>query len=244
VNISRKSVPILLTGTTKFQAGWLILGLTFWGGYFHQNPGTAPFEVGDGSVRSIWALTALGFMFIAGGIAAGRQRAQFLRNGRLVSGRALKIEEDRSGEDIEYRYVFEYLDENGRAQVIRLVRHRCDISVAQTVSMMIDEAGKEAVVEADLAGGLKFSNLSGAEPLPLLPLLRVGVIPLLSFVPLLMLQPYIAACAKQAVASGYAVVITLPLFGQIFWLFGNNRYFVVSVTELSPSCAQSCKSGT
>lgn len=222
-----------------FQVGCLILGAGFWGVFFYQNPGTAPFEIADGTLRGAWALAVLGLVFIAGGIATGRQHAQFLRNGRLVSGHASKIEDDYSGEDMKYKYLFKYLDGDGQPQVVRSLRYRYDITIAEPVSMMIDENSKEAIVEQDLAGGLTFENVSGAEPLSALPLLRVGVVPLLTFVPLLFLQPHLAAYIQRASASGYALLITLPLLVQTAWLFANKKYLIVSVTELCPSCAQS-----
>ena len=226
-----------------FQVGCLILGAGFWGVFFYQNPGTAPFEIADGTLRGAWALVVLGLVFIASGIATGRKHVQFLRNGRLVSGHASKIEDDHSGEDMKYKYVFKYLDGNGQPQVVRSLRYRYDITIAQPVSMMVDKAGKEAIVEQDLAGGLTFENVSGVEPLSVMPLLRIGVVPLLTFVPILFLQPHLAACIERASASGYALLITLPLLAQIAWLFANKKYFVVSVTELCPSCVQS-KSST
>jgi len=242
MKIPGNQLVIFLSGTVKFQVGWLLLEFALLDALFCQYPNAVSvmFLGNPPSIRSVHLLTCVGLLLVFGGILTGWRQIQFLRTAKVVSGRTMSIKEDNSFEDIRYQLKFEYMDDEGQQQSVQLERDRDGIAAGQTMPMVIGENGNRALVEHDLAGGLKLANLINAEPVSPLCVLRVTVIPLLFLATLLAWQPAVAAFVKHIIDSGYSSVILLPAVFQIAWLVINKRYFGISITEICVCGGQKC----
>src|SRR5215469_14567767 len=150
MKIPRDQFIIFLAGTTKFQAGWLILEIAVLNALYFQNPKVAAFMgtcSPHPSMRNIYLLSIIGLSFIVGGILTGWKQIKFLQTGKVVSGRALNIKTDTSRDEREYHLRFEYTGEDGQGHVIETESRNDGIAVGQTVPVVIGENGKEALVE-------------------------------------------------------------------------------------------------
>src|SRR6266545_988581 len=154
MKVSRDCFLIFLFGTRMSQIGWLLVGVAVSHVVFRNNPDTLSFGIGDipGGPGTGFALVLIGT-----GMSNARRYLDVLEAGTKMSGRVLKIEEDNSGDDTEYRMSFECWHEGGNSRVFQTQRHRRDLSVADTVSIVIDENRGMALLEQDLPAALTFS---------------------------------------------------------------------------------------
>src|SRR5215470_1283104 len=116
MKVSKSCRFIFLFGTRLSQAGWLVLGCGVVHAVYRNNPDTAPSGIGD---LQSWPILVLGLALLGAGISKGRAYVAALETGKQMSGRVLKIEEDHSGDETEYKTSFECEDISGNSRVFR-----------------------------------------------------------------------------------------------------------------------------
>jgi len=235
MKISKTSLLTIVFGMVISQAGWLIAGIALlrivyvdkW--HFIREDQTA----------SLGLLVGLSALFLAAGVAKGWAIARALEKEKVVRGRLLKVEVDRSGEDTEYRMTFAYTNAAGSQQSLLVERQRKDLVPGDEVSVLIDERTGEGLLELDLPGGTMFANFQGTQPIDPKVFLRILVVPILALAPLLGLVPSVAVTLQPLAAStemwlvcGWSVVV------QIIWMFANRRHFTFKATNIGRCCAK------
>jgi hypothetical protein len=221
MKIVRHSRPIFFFGTVGSQTGWLIVGILAGLAVFGRQPNSG-FSNGETASGAVLLTFAAGFL--GGGLAKGRAFLNMMESGATATGRLLKTRADNSGDSTMYEMTFEYSAADGRSGTVQIERRHADMVVGQEVSLLIGANRKEGLLERDLAGGMTFSNVSGAEPIPMMCLIRILFIPALALAPFLGLMPQITSWYRQiTVITGYPVAYYWPVFAQVAWLFTTQK---------------------
>jgi hypothetical protein len=241
MKISKTSLLTIVFGMVISQAGWLIAGIALlrvvyvdkW--HFISEHQIAPLRV----------LAVLSAGFLAAGVAKGWAIARALEKENVVRGRLLKVEEDRSGDDTQYRMTFAYTNAAGSQQSLRVERQRKDLVPGDEASVLIDEQTGEGLLEPDLPGGTTFANFQGTQPIAPKVFLRILVVPVLALAPLLGLVPSVAVTLHHlAVSTGIGLLCGWSVVVQTIWMFANRRYFTFKATNIGRCCAKQAETET
>jgi hypothetical protein len=172
-------------------------------------------------------------VFLGAGIAKGCAIARALGKEKIVHCRLLKVEEDNSGENTEYRMTFACIDASMPKQSLKITRRRNDLVLGDEFPVLIDEQTGEGILELDLPGGTKFANFQGTQPIDPKVYLRILVVPVLALAPLLGLIPPVAVTFQHlAISTNMWPICGLTVALQVIWLFSNHRYFTFKGTHI------------
>jgi len=213
-----------MLGTRMSQAGWLVAGIAFLHGIFRGHPDAK--VLGMGNIPFL-PLALFALILIVTGMSTGWFCLRALESGKIVSGRVVKIEADNSGDETEYKVSFEYRGELGESRIVRATRSVQDLSVAQEVSILVDQQGEMIRPEAGLPGGVTFAHAFGREPVPGKCFARVALVPGFSLGMLTCLLPQIYTVSQKTVWLDQPAAPMLIIFGECFWLFANRKHFLI-----------------
>jgi hypothetical protein len=241
MKISKTSLLTIVFGMVISQWGWFVAGIALLRVVYVDEWHFIP----ENEIASLRLLAVISAGFLGAGVAKGLAIARALEKEVVVRGRLLKVEEDRSGDDTQYRMTFAYTDAAGSEQSLLVERQRKDLAPGDEVSVLLDERTGEGLLELDLPGGTKFANFLGTQPIEPKVFLRILAVPVLSLSPLLGLVPSVAETLQHLAASsemwlvcGWSVVV------QAIWMFANRRYFTLKATNICPRCAKQTETET
>jgi hypothetical protein len=241
MKVTKTSCLTIIFGMVISQAGWLIVGFALLRVVYVDKWHFIP----EDQIASLRLLAGISVLLLGAGVTKGWAIAQALKKDKVVRGRLLKVEEDRSGEDTQYRMTFAYTNAAGSQQSLQVERPRKDLVLGGEVLVLFDERTGEGLLELDLPGGTKFANFQGTQPIDPKVFLRILTIPVLALAPLLGLTPSVAVTLHHLAAStemwlvcGWSVVV------QIIWFFANRRYFTFKATNIGRCCANQAATET
>ena len=235
MKISKASLLTIAFGMVISQAGWLVAGIALLRAIYVDKWHFIP----EDQTASLGFLAGISALLLGAGVAKGRAIARALEKEKVVRGRLLKVEEDNSGEDTQYRMTFAYTDASGSQQSLLVERHRKDLVPGEEISVLLDERTGEGLLELDLPGGTKFANFQGTQPIAPIVFLRILAVPVLALAPLLGLVPSVVVTLQHLAAStGMWLVCSWSVVAQIIWLFANRRYFTFKATHIGRCCAK------
>jgi hypothetical protein len=208
------------------QAGWLLAGIALLRVIYVDKW----HFISEDQIASLRLLAGISTLLLGAGVAKGWAIARALEKEKVVRGRLLKVEEDRSGEDTNYWMTFAYTNAAGSQQSLLVKRPRKDLVPGDEVPVLFDEQTGEGLLELDLPGGTKFANFQGTQPIDPKVFLRILAIPVLALAPLLGLVPSVAVTLQHLCA--WSVVV------QIIWMIANHQHFTFKATNIGRCCAK------
>ncbi len=229
MKISTTSLLTIVFGMVISQAGWLVAGAALLRVIYVDKWHFIP----EDQIASLNLLVAISALLLGAGVAKGWAIARALEKEKVVRGRLLKVEEDSSGEDTQYRMTFTYANAAGSRQSILVERPRKDLVPGDEVLVLFDEQTGDGLLELDLPGGTTFANFQGTQPIAPKVFLRILAIPALALAPLFGLVPSVAVTLQHlADSTGTWLICGWSVVAQIVWMFANRRHFTFKATNI------------